>query len=241
MAVYSSKDVGFLLVGGYSLLGQTTTITEDLSTVLENTTSLGDAWHEFSPVGVSRASISQGGFFDDTADSVNTALVTLAGTSRVLSYTVEGNTVGKKFVGFSGTIQSKYERIASLNAVHRANASHSGSGIVEEGVILHALGARTSDGDSTGADSIDDLALSSNGGSGFLHVVAYSGFSSVVFKVLHDTDDSGYADLITFATVSGITAERKTVSGTVNRYLACSWDVTGSGSVTFMIGFKRNP
>ncbi len=241
MANYSSKDVGFLLVGGYSLLGQTTTITEDLSTILENTTSLGDAWHEFSPVGVSRASLSQGGFFDDTADSVNTALVTLAGTSRVLSYGVEGNTVGKKFVGFSGSIESKYERIASLNAVHRANASHSGSGIVEEGLILHALGARTADGDSTGADSIDNLASSANGGSAFLHVVAYSGFTSVVFKVQDSSDDISYTDLVTMTTVTAIGAERKTVAGTVKRHLACLWDVTGSGSVTFMFGFKRNP
>lgn len=241
MANYNSSNVAFLLVDGYSLLGQTTTITENVSAILENTMALGDSWHEFSPVGVSRAEISQGGFFDDTANSVNTALVTVGGTSRVLSYGVEGNTVGKRFMGLSGTIQNKYERIASLNAVHRANASHAVSGIAEEGLIHHALGAETVDGDTTGADSLDFGASSANGGSAYLHVVAYSGFTSVVFKVLHDTNDSGYATLGTFTTITAIGSERITFAGTVDRYTACSWDVTGSGSVTFMIGIRRNP
>lgn len=240
MANYSSKDVGFVLLGPYSIHSDTTQLSDKIEALTDETTTLGDTWEECAAVGVSKASITQQGFFNDENDALHEALSELQGTSRVFSYSVEGNTVGKRFIGYAGAMEVDYERIASLGKLHRATATYQGNGSVEEGLILHALGARTSDGDSTGDDSIDHAALTSNGGSAYLHVIAYSGFSSVVFKVLHDTDDSGYADLVTFATITAVGSERKTVTGTVNRHLACSWDVTGSGSVTFMIGFKRN-
>jgi hypothetical protein len=240
MSVYGPDDVAFLLVDGYSLLGFTTELADSKEAITDPTHTFGDTWHEHTPVGVSRGELSQAGFFDDEAAGIHAALVEQGGTSRIVTYGVESNTVGKRSISFAGAFSAKYTRIAKLDALHRANVEYRVSGAVDEGRILHALGARTSDGNSEGADSVDNSASSAGGGVAYLHVVAYSGFTDVVFKVRHSADDVTYADLVTFATVTGTTAERATTAVTVNRHLAVDWNVTGSGSVTFMVGFKRN-
>lgn len=77
------------------------------------------------------------------------------------------------------------------------------------------------------------------GGAGYLQVTAYSGFTNVVVRIRHSPDDITYADLITFATVTGITSQRVVVAGTVDRYLCSTGTVTGSGSITPFSGFSR--
>lgn len=239
MGNYSSKDVGFVLVGGYDLRADSGELRIKTEQLTDRQTSLGDSWEEHALLGLSKAEVVQSGYFNDAVDGGNAALVGL-GASRVMSIGIEGNTVGRKFLGFQGAMQVDYERLASLSALHRANAMFRGSGQVDRGVILHALGARTADGNSEGADSVDNGALSAGGGVAYLHVVAYTGFTSVVVKVRHSSDDVTYADLVTFASVTAIGAERATVGVTVNRHLAVDWNVTGSGSITFMVGFRRN-
>ncbi len=110
------------------------------------------------------------------------------------------------------------------------------NGITDYGVSLHDLTAVTADADGT---AVDNAALTSNGGAGQLHVSAFSGFSGVVIKIQHSTDNITFADLITFTTVAGTTHERIAVAGTVNRYVRASWDVTGSSSITFAAAFAR--
>jgi hypothetical protein len=78
------------------------------------------------------------------------------------------------------------------------------------------------------------------GGVGYLQCTAFSGFSGVVPKIMHSPDDSTYATLITFATLAAIGKERKTVTGTIDRYLSFNGDVTGSGSITLFGGLARN-
>lgn len=78
------------------------------------------------------------------------------------------------------------------------------------------------------------------GGVGYLQCTALSGFTGVVMKIMHSPDDITYAALVTFTTLTAAGRERKTVSGTVDRYLSSNGDVTGSGSVTVFSGFARN-
>lgn len=108
---------------------------------------------------------------------------------------------------------------------------------VDGGVTLHVLAAETADGNST---NVDNGASTAGGAVGSLHVTAYSGFTSVVFKIQHSPDNSAWSDLITFTTVTGTTWQRSSVTGTVNRHLRGFWDVTGAGSVTFaIVGARR--
>jgi hypothetical protein len=122
--------------------------------------------------------------------------------------------------------------------LHKVDVPQVISGAQEDGVILQDLEAKTADWD-TDSESVDHGASTANGGSGYLQVTDYSGFTNVVVKIRHSADDSTYADLITFTTVTAIGAERKTVSGTVNRHLLVTGTKTGSGSITLMAGFYR--
>jgi hypothetical protein len=83
---------------------------------------------------------------------------------------------------------------------------------------------------------------SPNGAVGYLQVTAYSGFSQAVVKIRDSADDTTYADLLTFATVTiAPLADRQTVAGTIDRYACVDGDVTGSGSLTLLVGLCRNP
>lgn len=106
------------------------------------------------------------------------------------------------------------------------------------GVSLVDVAAITVDTNGTG---VDNAASTANGGCGVLHVAAYSGLTNVVFKVQHSTDNSSWADLVTFTTVTAIGSQRVEVAAgtTVNRYLRFFADVTGSGSVTPQMSFAR--
>lgn len=104
--------------------------------------------------------------------------------------------------------------------------------MVDMGVVLHDHTAETAD---TNTTSVDRLAGTTGGAGASLHVSAYSGLTNAVIKVQHSTNNSTWADLITFTTVTALTSEFKTVTGTVNRYVRVTTDVTGTGSVTFLV------
>jgi hypothetical protein len=244
MTRYGSADVGFLLVGGRDILGDSTMIEDSQEAITEDVTALGDDDEGHAYVGVDRYMVSQQGFYNDATDRSNAALVGI-GTSKVMAFAPEGNTVGKRLVATASIIAS-YVRQLSRGALHKANASYVSAEKHDEGVILHALGARTAAGNSEGAASVDNGASSAAGGAGHLQVTALTldGYTNVVVKVRHSADDVTYADLLTFTAVTAApAAERKTVAGTVNRHLASAWAFTGAGtapSVTFMAGFARH-
>ncbi len=228
------------------MLGYATTLEVDKEALLERTDTLGDTWEEQSATGNKRGALRQEGFYDDGTNASNAALVGNEGLARVTCIGLEGNTLGKKFIGMAGPMQINHKRIASRGELHKANSEYAANGEVEEGTILHTHKAETAAGDTEGADSQDAGASSANGGAGYLEVSALTlgGYTSVTAKIRHSADDITYADLVTFANVTAApTAERKTVAGTVNRHLACSWALNGTGSgpsITFMIGFVRN-
>jgi hypothetical protein len=106
---------------------------------------------------------------------------------------------------------------------------------IVRGVTLHPKAARTADGNGTavalaGPSSSQRLFAA-------LHVYAYSGLTNVVFKVQSDNASgmSSATDRITFATVTGVGSEWASVAGdfSTETHLRVTWDVTGSGSVTF--------
>lgn len=246
MAKFGSKDCAFFLIDGYSVLGTLTQFSDTTEALTEEVTALGDEWVEMEFVGNKQANISQQGFYDDASNSANDALVSSNGTARVLCYGLEGNTAGKHFVGYAGAMQATYERTATRKEFHKANATYQGSGVVEQGVILHTLAAVTADGD-TEDDSLDNTAATESGGAGYLQVtdLTLGGYDNITVTIEDSSDDTTYADLVSFTAVTTAPdAERKTVSGDVGRYLAVAWEFSGTGSspsATFMCGFRREP
>jgi hypothetical protein len=109
---------------------------------------------------------------------------------------------------------------------------------VEMGYVLHALGAETADGNGTAVDrGAAPITPTTHGLMAALHVTAYTGFTTVGIKIQHSTDASSWADLATFTATTAIGAQVVKVADgtTVNRYLRVVTDVTGTGSVTFLV------
>jgi len=106
-------------------------------------------------------------------------------------------------------------------------------------LVAHPSAARTTDGNGTAVALTGPTASQKLYAA--LHVTAYSGLTDVVFKIQSD-DSSGMAsatDRITFTTVSGTTHQFASVAGSFSSetHHRITWDVTGSGSVTFVAAF----
>lgn len=239
MAKYGSGAFSIFLVGGYSLLAaKVKNVTRRVENILEPSTGLGDLWEEHLPTGLGRAAFTQdGAFFDDGTNNIHAGFKTAPQTARVGVVANAENLVGRAFTGFLGLLTTGYDVLGQLAGLTKANVTYGVSGQVDDGVILQPHTALTA---TTTGTSVDNAASSANGGAGYLEVSAYSGFTSVVCKVQHSADDSVWADLITFATVtSAPTAERIPVGGTVNRFTRSLVTVSGSGSITPFLGFAR--
>lgn len=247
MANYGSPQVGFFLLGGYSLLGETTAISPIRKrSILQETQTLGDTWPEPKAVGVREGYFTAKGWYNDDAVSINESVLANMSTSRVACIAPEGNTIGKALIGFAGAITGELSRLIEVAKLHFCGTPYTISGEVDDGIILHALTAETATGDTEGGSSQDNTTSTANGGAGYLQVSAISGAGATLdARVRHSADDVSYVTLVTFTQVplaSTRAAERIAVAGTVNRHLASAWTIAGAGpSVTFMVGFARNP
>lgn len=244
MAIRNSTEVGFFLVAGRNLLSAMTAFSDKLIAVTEDLTPLGQSAPVHAFTGILRSVFSLDGYYDDATGSQNEALVGKEGTSQVVCYAPAGNLLGRSLVGFAGAFLNTHERIFQLPGFHKAKASAEVSGNREQGVILQPLAVKTTAGN-TEATSVDNGTSSAAGGAGYLQVSALTlgGYTNLVVKVRQSTNNSTFTDLLTFTVVTTApSAQRVTVAGTVNQYLATSHAWTGSGSgmsATIMVGFCR--
>lgn len=113
--------------------------------------------------------------------------------------------------------------------------------------VLLPLSAKTADGD-TKTTSINNSASSADGGWGCFGYTTYTadGATGIAPRIIDSTDDSTYGALITFTTVTATTGGGQGptfVSGTIEQYVACDWDFTGSPgagtTATMFFAFKR--
>lgn len=103
------------------------------------------------------------------------------------------------------------------------------------GVVLANGASITSASQSYAA--VDNGGATSNGIIANLHITASD--QATVAKIQHSADNSTWADLVTFTSVAaGRGAERKIVTGTVNRYLRATWSGT-LGTRTVVITAAR--
>lgn len=252
MALYGSDDVGFVLLGGYNLLSNVTDFAHNAEAMTEETHTLGDSWVEQSYVGLRRTDLSLNGFYDDAALRSVEALVGKAGTGRVLSYALEGNTVGKNVVSLASGVEANVSRVASRGAIHKLNTTLQGSGAAEEGKILLPLGTTNSATGNTQSTPVDHGASSTGGGAGVwqLGALVLDTATGLIAWVRHSSDDLTYATLVAFtrATSTAVVpgAERVETTAAVERYLAAAWEfgtTAASGgatrSMTSMISFAR--
>lgn len=195
--------------------------------------TFGNSDQEFI-AGLYSANLSVNGLFE--ASTSDTELWGHATANVIIPVTVgQGDTLGNRAILFNGFLDD-YNIAGSVEDAVRLSATFTGSAATRLGVNLHPLGAETATGAET---SVDQAASSSNGGVANLHVTAFTGTDCTI-KIQDSADDAAWADLITFSTVSGVTSERATVTGTVDRYVRVNITAGTFTSVTFAVAFARN-
>lgn len=186
--------------------------------------------------------------YDDTAlIGSNLATVGLPQDGAIL-ISLKGNTALVKTIGAAVDTVS-FTRTPAPELLTRVSAELSLDGPMEEPVLLRAWSLLDPmvTGNTDGA-SYDSTAGTTNGGSMYFQVssLVLDGATSISGVVRHSTDNITFAALVTSTAVTAHPAgERKTVTGTVNRYLSAGYTLTGAGGggeeATFAIAFHRNP
>jgi len=135
------------------------------------------------------------------------------------------------------SIRTDYSTTTSVTGTVDASITTQTTGDTGYGACIAALTTITG-GTPTGT-AVDNGASSANGAVAHLHVTAFSGLTSNAISIEHSTNNSTWATLATFTTVTAATTQRLAVTGTVNRYLRVVDDVTGTGSCTRLVAFAR--
>lgn len=193
-------------------------------------------------VGMREGRISMGGMFDGTTNAVDQALATILGQAAAVpvTYAPEGLAIGRRTYVCQAE-ETTYEVSASISDVVAVSAEVQATGGIHGGFSLHDLTAETANGNGT---SVNNGAATTLGAAATLHVSTNTrDAGSILVKVQHSTDNSSWADLISFTSVNfGTTfGEYKEVTGTVNQYLRALWTVTAgsTGSYTFTVSAAR--
>lgn len=197
-------------------------------------TTIQQTGAKFVP-GLKSGSISLAGPQDSTGQSLHAEILSSVGVDNGLTVTLlpDGDAVGKPAL-FAVTDPTDWAIDASVSEAVGFTMNATADESVEMGYVLHALGAETADGNGT---AVDRAVSSSLGAAAVLHVTAYSGLTSAIIKVQHSPDNSVWSDLATFTTITAVGSQRVTVAAgtTINRYLRVNTDVTGTGSVTYLV------
>lgn len=198
------------------------------------TTAFGSSAKSYI-VGLRDGTISLAGMFDGAAGAVDSVLgPALAGSALPVSLGVAGVAHGNRATMMQAH-ETGYSVTAAVADVVQVSADLQSADGLFEGNFLRALTAETA---STTGTALDNAASSANGLRAALHVTAGTG--SMTVKVQHSADNSTWVDLITFTAATGATAEWKTVSGTVNRYLRVASTISGgSPSFTYTVSVAR--
>jgi hypothetical protein len=186
--------------------------------------------------GIEEGSISIQGLWDGSADVVDEELDAAIGAESVITVAPQGlATVGNRTIMLKGENVSYQIRGTVTDAV-RIVAGGTADGGVRFGVLLQPLEAETTTFDGT---SVNNGASSAFGGVGHIHVTAFSGTNATV-KIQDSPNDSAWADLITFTSITGVVTERLSVSGTVDQYVRFAITTDNFTSMTIACSFARN-
>ena len=189
--------------------------------------------------GLIDGTVSLGGLWDGAASAIDSILSALIGAAAsVLTIGLNGTTVGNRAT-LASPLETSYEIDDSVSELVGISFEGQSDDRVETGLFLHNLVAETVTGI---AVSQDNGGASAAGAVGHLHLTAVSGTTPTMTVFLeHSTNNTTWATLLTFTALAGTTtSERKTVTGTVNRYLRASWTITGTApSYTFAVACAR--
>lgn len=232
MAFVSGKN-GRLAVGGNALAAYFSSQTFNATIDTPETTVFTSAAKEFIG-GLYSGSVTFDGFFDAVANDVIVSEVLDAVAGNNVTIAPAGFAVGSPTVDCVG-LATTYNNTSDVADAVKASVEFTTTGRIDYGFSLANLDV-VSTVSADGA-TFNGGSSSANGALAVLQVSSVTG-GSVTVKVQHSTDGATWTDLATFAAASGITSERVTVAGTVNRYLRASWTQTASAA-SFAVTLSR--
>lgn len=184
--------------------------------------------------GTRDATLSLSGFFDGSVGAVDEVLsAALAGTAAVTIAPAGAGAIGNR-AQLANVIHTGYTVTAPVGDAVSISAEAQVSGGLAGGIILADLTARTATGNTT---ANDNAASSAGGAVAHLHLTAFTG-TDITIKVQHSADNSTWVDLITFAQLTATGSERKSATGTINRYLRVNIAGTFT-TATFAVAIAR--
>jgi len=240
MAFSHGKSTGIFYNGAdLSSYFNEASVTEDVETA--EVTTFGSSSKSYI-VGLADGTISAAGMFDGATGAIDEILsATLANdSSDTVTVAPDGVTHGRRSFS-AAAIETSYEISSPVSDVVSANLEIQATQGLDAGFLLS--GRVTVSGSASGfSTTLDQLASSTNGGTGYLHVTSNTRSGASTFKVQESTDNVTFVDLITFASVSASTTvgSRVAVTGSVARYVRALHDPgVFTGSVTYTLAFAR--
>jgi hypothetical protein len=215
MGKISSAAFKVFLVSGVSMLGaKPKAITDRVVNVIQNNThGLGDEWVEHSAVGMLRGELAQAGaFFDYGTNLFHEAWSALTDVVRIVVYALDGNYIGRLFVGWQGAYEGSYDVLSKVGALIQADASYAVSGQVDRGLIVQDWKAHTADWN-TGTEF--SLAITRSGSVATATTTPAHGYpiGSTVVVTIAGAVETEYNGRVT-ATITGASTFTYAVSGT---------------------------
>lgn len=230
----TSSHLAKVLLNSSDLTAKLSNASATSTTEMLENTSLADQAKRFI-AGLNGNSLSVSGFADaDVVAAVVTAmdLVESFGANSNLAYAPAGLSLGSPVMLQSGK-RANFEMGTEVGGLANFSTSVTGDGPVGHGVSLHALTAETIDGSGSSYDR--GLTSTAGGAVAHLHVTAFSGLTNNIVIVEDSANNSDWSTIGTFSTYTSVTSQRLSISGTIRRYVRCSWNVTGSGTTTFTV------
>lgn len=223
----------------------------DISTSLDTaeTTAFGSSSKSYI-TGLRDGTLSLSGMWSADADGSDEELSAILGaaTTPIITVQYNGGTIGNRATlmkahetsySISSPVADVVTVTADFNASSDATANLTLS--IAQGVQLTA-GASIAFGSLGDLAAVDGAASSANGGMGNLHVTANTLDQAATIKIQDSPDNSTWADLISFSSVTAgaETSQQSVVTGTVERYLRATAATTAtSGAITFHVAFAR--
>lgn len=135
----------YLYVNGYDISSDTFTLDETIEQVLEESHGLGENWEKQYPVQLAKVMLeASGGLYDDATIGAALQESNIANLAlRVVDYGMNGNGLGKTVSMLNGSYAATWKRVASRDALTKANAVHTITGDHRRGVVLHSSNAET--------------------------------------------------------------------------------------------------
>lgn len=237
---FSHGSKARVYANGYDL---TTFLTDVKATRAADTaeaTTLGKTSKVRVP-GLTDGGLSGEGLFDGVVDAVDQVLSAALGASAgsIWTYLPAGDGLGQTGHGLAAH-QTGYDLDAPADGLVALSVEAESTVGRERLTVLHALASETGPATVNGA-SVDNTTATTAGGAVYLQATT-AGAQSVTVKAQHSVDASVWVDLVTMTAVAaaGRVAERKEVSGTINRHTRCQAIPGGAGATPpFHLAIRR--